>query len=122
MRPPDSNCSLNRQSQLVQGNCVTYEIKDPVQAGSDSSVSYIVVPTIPGGGSDAGQTGGITGVVGDLWPPQIGGGGGIGGGAGQGGGGSGSGGRPPRPPRPTPPNGTGDGGQKPVDSRGEILS
>ena len=89
-----------------------------VKASSESSISYIVVPTIPGGGNQDSQTGGITGVVGDLWPPQIG-GGGVGGGVGQGGGaGSGLGGRPPRP---SPPNGSGGVGEKPTDTRNEIL-
>ena len=95
-------------------------MQHPVDAGSDSFVPHLVVPTIPGGGNQDSQTGGITGVVGDLWPPQIGGGGVSG--AGQGGGGSGLGGRPRPPPRPSPPNGSGGGGEKPSDTRGEILS
>ena len=62
------------------------------------------MPIIPGGSSEDSQTGGLTGVVGDLWPPQIG---------GQGGDGSGS----VRPPRPRPPNVT----EKPADSRPPIV-
>ena len=71
------------------------------------------MPTIPW---EEGQTGGITGAVGDLWPPQIGGGVASPGGEVGLGSGSGSGGRP------RPPNGTGGGGEKPTDNRDEILN
>jgi len=75
------------------------------------------VPSIPWESSEDGQTGGITGVVGDLWPPQIGSGGGVASPGGEVGLGSGSG----SGGRPRPPNGTGGGGEKPTDNRPPIV-